>query len=130
MKLYHEKLGLAAFVLALLGVLTAGLLVIPALICAILSKQAAEQAGLPRDGFATAGVVISGCVLAMWGLLLLTGSVVVLGMGLNVHAPELTMENLRWIILGGGTLAFCLVAAMTGRRLAGAKRMRRLAGRR
>ena len=127
---YHEKLGLAAFILALLGVVTAGLLVIPALICAVLSKQAAGQAGLARDGFATAAAVISGCVLAVWGLLIVTGGMIGLGMGLNIHAPQISVEQLRWIILGAGMVSFCIASAMLAKRLAGAKRMRRLAGRR
>ncbi|MGC4015676.1 MAG: hypothetical protein QM755_14310 [Luteolibacter sp.] len=129
MQRYHEKLGLSAFVLSLFGVLTAGLLVIPALICAVLSKRAADRAGLPRDGFATAAVVVCACVLLVWAGLLVTGSVVALGLGLKAGLPRFSQEDLRNIVIGTGVAITLVSALVIGGRVAGARRMRRLAGR-
>ncbi|MFD0893318.1 hypothetical protein KBB96_17985 [Luteolibacter ambystomatis] len=119
---YHEKLGLAAFVLSLVGVATAGLLVIPSMICALMSKRHAEAMGLPRDGYATAAMVVCISVLGMWGLLFATGSLVVLS-GLRISE-----DGLRVILAVGGLLLTGVAVRQIVKHTAGAKRMRRLAG--
>ncbi|BCU76126.1 hypothetical protein [Luteolibacter sp. LG18] len=121
---YHEKLGLAAFVLSLAGVLTAGLLVIPAMICALMSKRHAEAVGLPRDGYATAAMVVCVSVLGLWALLFATGGLVVLS-GLRISE-----DGLRVILGVGGLLLTGVVVQQIAKQMAGAKRMRHLAGRR
>lgn len=131
-KHYHEKLGMAAFVLSILGVFTVGLLVIPALICASLSKRAADRAGCSRDGFATAANVVSGCVLALWGIFISLGLVIAASRmeALGLKFP--TKEIFGGVILVVGGVLGCVIAAMIGKQLAYArgKRVRRLMGRR
>lgn len=119
---YHEKLGLAAFILSLAGVITAGLLVIPSMICALMSKRYAETMGLPRDGYATAAMVVCISVLAMWALLFATGSLMVLG-GLRISE-----DGLRVILAVGGLLLTGVAIRQVAKQMSGAKRMRRLAG--
>lgn len=66
----HQKTGLAAFILSLVGVLTFGIAAIPAIICAVISKNQSRAAGVSTDGFATAAMVISGFMFALWGVVI------------------------------------------------------------
>ena len=90
MKENHEKTGLAAFILSLAAVLSLGIAVIPALICALISKRQSEAAGVPTDGFATASMVISGFILALWALVIFGGSALLFGLGYKMEIPNLS----------------------------------------
>ena len=97
----HEKTGLAAFVLALFGVFTFGIAVIPALICAVISKRQSEAAGVPTDGFATASIVVSGFVLFVWTALIFGFGAALIGG--DVVMPQVSIGALRALLIGTGT---------------------------
>ena len=93
----HEKTGFAAFIFALVGVLSLGLGVIPALICAVISKRQSEVAGAPTDGYATAAIVLSGFILAVWAAILLGEhldfALILTGLGRSAITLEIVAEG-------------------------------------
>ena len=133
MKENHEKTGLAAFILALAGVLSLGLAVIPALICAVISKRQSEAAGKPTDGFATASMVLSGFILTVWAVVILGGGAVMMGNDMKAELPNISVATLHTMLFATGfaILSVATVMLMAGRskRRAEKRRLRRLAGR-
>jgi hypothetical protein len=133
MKENHEKTGLAAFILALAGVLSLGLAVIPALICALISKRQSEAAGAPTDGFATASMVISGFILTLWAIVIFGGGALLLGDGFTLGIPNISSGTHLGLLIATGTgialLAIAMVVRSRTRRREERRRLRRLAGR-
>ncbi|RYD40409.1 MAG: hypothetical protein EOP83_35305, partial [Verrucomicrobiaceae bacterium] len=134
MKENHEKTALAAFILAVVAILSLGIAVIPALICAVISKRQSEAAGVATDGFATASMVISGFILALWALVIFGGSALLLGFGYKAEIPNLseTTQLSLLIVTGSGIalLAVAMVFQKRSRRREERRRLRQLAGRR
>jgi predicted benzoate:H+ symporter BenE len=131
MKENHEKTGLAAFILALLGAFTFGITVIPALICALISKRQSEAEGKPTDGFTTASMVVS-------GFLLFSGCILVFGFGAmflesQANGPQISMNTIRALLIGTGTgiIAISLLMWYGGRsrRVEQRNRLMHLSGR-
>jgi len=133
MKENHEKTGLAAFILSLAAVLSLGIAVIPALICALISKRQSEAAGVPTDGFATASMVISGFILALWALVIFGGSALLFGLGYKMEIPNLSEGAQVGLLIATGSgialLATAMVLKKRTRRREERRRMRQLAGR-
>ena len=133
MKENHEKTGLAAFILAVAAILSLGIAVIPALICALISKRQSEAAGVPTDGFATASMVICGFILALWALVIFGGSALLLGLGYKMEVPNLSEGTHLGLLIatGGGIalLALAMVFQKRARRREERRRLRQLAGR-
>ena len=59
MKTNHASMGLAALILAVGGIFTLGLTIVPALICALVSKREAKAVGQPPHRYVTATIVVS-----------------------------------------------------------------------
>jgi len=133
MKENHEKTGLAAFVLALAAILSLGIAVIPALICAVISKRQSEAAGVPTDGFATASMVISGFILGLWALVIFGGGALLLGLGFRTDIPNLSEATQLGLLVATATgialLAVAMVFQKRSRRREERRRLRQLAGR-
>lgn len=126
----HEKTGLAAFLLSLAAIITLGLAVIPALICALISKRQSEMAGKPTDGFATASIVVCGFVLLFWAVVIIGGGALMLGNGFRWKLPEIGMGEIQALLfLCGGGVAITAVLMIAHRRAARV-RLLKLAGRR
>ncbi|MCW1923252.1 hypothetical protein OKA05_11870 [Luteolibacter arcticus] len=133
MKENHEKTGLAAFILAVAAILSFGIAVIPALICAVISKRQSEAAGVPTDGFATASMVISGFILGLWALVIFGGGALLLGLGYKMEVPNLSEAMHLGLLIATGSgialLATALVVRNQTRRREQRRRLRQLAGR-
>jgi hypothetical protein len=133
MKENHEKTGLAAFILALAGVLSLGLAVIPALICAVISKRQSEAAGKPADGFATASIVLSGFILTVWAVVILGGGAVMMGNDMKAELPNLSVATLHNLLFATGfaiaSVATVMLVNGRSKRRDEKRRLRRLAGR-
>lgn len=113
MKENYEKTGLSAFILALLGFVTLGLTVFPAMACALISKRQALAAGKPTDGYATSAVVVSLFLFALIFLAFVGGGAALLksDVGINLISPE-TVQSL---MLATGTLGIVCVILMLAR---------------
>jgi hypothetical protein len=122
---------LAAFILSLLGLFTFGIAIIPALICALISKRQAEADGVSPDGFATAAIVVSGFVLFL-------GTAVIFGFGAAVGSgtfqlPQISNSTLQALLVGTGAgilvISALLVAHSRTSRRSERARLRQLSGR-
>lgn len=131
MKENHEKTGLAAFILALLAPFTFGATVIPALICALISKRQSEAEGKPTDGFTTASMVVS-------GFMLFAGCVLVFGFGsmfleTRASGQQISMNTIRALLIGTGAgiilLSLLMWYASRSRRVEQRSRLLLLSGR-
>ncbi|WP_035615837.1 hypothetical protein [Haloferula sp. BvORR071] len=113
MKENHEKTGYSAFILSLLGFLTLGLTVAPALACALISKRQSLAAGKPTDGFATSAVVISLFLMGLIMTALIGGAAIWAGADFGFEV--LTMEVLQALMLATITMAVVCAVLMLAR---------------
>ena len=131
MKENYEKTGHSAFVLAMLGFVTLGLTVPPAMACALVSKRQAQAAGRSTDGYATSALVISLFLMGLIFLALVVGGMALLrsDVGINLISEEV----LQALMLATGTLGIiCMILMLARTRNQHEEertRLRRLAGR-
>jgi hypothetical protein len=132
MKENHEKTGLAAFILALLGLLTLGLTALPALACALISKRQAQAIGKPTDGYATSAVIVSLFLLGLAFLVFMGGGAAAL-VNSDWGKGFISVDSIEALMYGTGLLVIvCLILVLARTRSQHddeRTRLRKLAGR-